>query len=210
MIRILVADDHQLIADGIRSLLAEQHGFAPIACVSNGLLALTELASATYDVVLMDINMPVMGGVEATKRIKAEFPDVKVIALSMHDDVNHLNMMMDAGASGYLLKSVSTEELLLAINKVLKGEKYLSSDVTQQFISTSVTAPEFESAHVPLSEREMEIVKLIAQGISVSDIAGRLFISVRTVETHRANVLKKLGLKNTAALIRYAFQQGLT
>jgi DNA-binding NarL/FixJ family response regulator len=208
MIKLLIADDHSLIIDGLKTTLSAEDEFEIVATAKNGKQVLEYLQLFGIDVVLMDINMPEVDGVEATAIIKEKHPETKVIALSMYDDALHLNKMIVAGASGYILKSVGKEELVMAIKKVHNGEKHFSSEITLNLIGDHKnTANTFTDA--ALTERETEILTLVAQGLSNIKIAEKLFISQRTVDTHRTNIMKKIGVNNVAGIIKYAYQNGL-
>lgn len=204
---VLLVDDHQIILDGLKSLLknAEEINFSAEA--NNGREALRILDILSIDVVLMDIDMPVMNGIDALKEIRKRFPDVKVIILSMHNEAGMIKNLIELGASGYLLKSCSQDELIDAITKVASGHSFFSADVTLSLLnpqtSNGKTKVEF------LTERETEILKLIAAGFSNKEIGDKLFISHRTVDTHRTNLMKKLDVGNIAGIISYAIRNGI-
>lgn len=216
-ISVLLVDDHQIIRDGLRALLMDVSEVQIMGEAENGRQALDFLAKQPVDVVIMDVNMPEMNGVDATTQIMTQFPDTPVLCLSMHDEIEYISKMLQAGASGYILKNSGKEELLMAISKVHNGEKYFSSEVsyammmtyigglnnpTQQKLSTNKYS-------VQLTKREIEIIRLIASEMTNQEIADKLNISLRTVDTHRRNLLQKLGVKNTAGLVRYAIQNNL-
>ncbi|MEZ5084062.1 MAG: response regulator transcription factor [Bacteroidales bacterium] len=210
-IKVLLVDDHQIIIDGIKSLLASEPGINVIGEASNGKEAYDFIKLLTPDVVLMDIDMPVLNGIEATKKIKAGYPHIKIIILSMHHESGLIKTMMNAGANGYLLKNSDQSELIQAIRKVNDGQQFFSSDVTLSLLTKNSDKLAGFSGDSPISEltsREIEILKLIAEGNSNKEIGDSLFISHRTVDTHRTNLMKKLGVNNIAGLIRFAIQQG--
>ncbi len=209
-IRVLIADDHRLIADGIRMALDDVQDIRLVAIAKNGSEVTGLCKEHDVHIVLMDINMPVMNGVEATKLVTKELPAVKVIALSMHDDVSNLSLMVQAGAAGYLLKSVDKDELEMAIRKVHAGEQFFSAQMTMNMMASHKPETELPvSEHESLTDREHEVLILIAQGLSNVKIAEKLFISQRTVDTHRTNIMKKIQVHNVAGIIKYAFQNNL-
>lgn len=209
-IRVLIADDHRLIADGIRMALDDVQDIQLVAIAKNGSEVTGLCKEHDVHVVLMDINMPVMNGVEATKLVTKELPSVRVIALSMHDDVSNLSLMVQAGAAGYLLKSVDKDELEMAIRKVHAGEQFFSAQMTMNMMASHKPETELPvSEHESLTDREHEVLVLIAQGLSNVKIAEKLFISQRTVDTHRTNIMKKIQVHNVAGIIKYAFQNNL-
>jgi len=207
-IKVLLTDDHQIIIDGLKSLLKNSDETVVVAEANNGREALRILGILSIDVVLMDIDMPVMNGIEALKEIRKQYGDVKVIILSMHNEAGMIKSLMDIGANGYLLKSCSQDELIGAIQKVYSGQNYFSTDVTLALLNPSTTS-HTEQKNELLTDRETEILKLIAGGFSNKEIGDRLFISHRTVDTHRTNLMKKLDVNNIAGLISYAIKNGI-
>jgi len=204
-INVLLTDDHQIIIDGLKSLLKNSDEIIVAAEANNGREALRILGLLSIDVLLMDIDMPVMNGIEALKEIRKQFRDVKVIILSMHNEAGMIKSLIDLGANGYLLKSCSQDELLGAIRKVASGQSYFSTDVTLALLKPANP----EQKNEMLTERETEILKLIAAGFSNKEIGDQLFISHRTVDTHRTNLMKKLDVSNIAGLISYAIKNGI-
>jgi len=210
-VSILIVDDHQIIIDGIKSLLHDQDEFRVAGEACNGKEAIEFLKLFPVNIVLLDIDMPVMNGIEATKKIKAEFDDIRVIILTMHNESGLINSLVASGADGYILKNSDQHELILAIQKVANGQQYFSSDVTMTLLNkTAAQLNRFQpdKHKAKLTAREIEILKLIADGNSNKEIGEKLFISHRTVDTHRTNLMKKLEVSNIAGLIRYAIQQG--
>lgn len=210
-IRILIADDHQIIVDGIRALIEGTSGICVCATARNGREAVQKTALVNPTIILMDIDMPEMNGLEATKIITRDFPDVKIIILSMHHEKGLIKSMLEAGASGYLLKNSDQEELIQAIRKVASNQQYFSSDVTLSLLNkktTKLSAFQSDTKMAELTRREIEILKLIADGFSNKEIGEQLFISHRTVDTHRTNLMNKLEVNNIAGLIRYAISHG--
>ena len=209
-INVLLVDDHQLILDGLKSLLKHTDNLVVAGEANNGREAIRLLDILNIDVVLMDIDMPVMNGIDALKEIKRIKPLMKVIILSMHNESGMIKNLLGIGADGYLLKSTSQDELIRAILKVAEGDKYFSTEITLSLLNPSQS--NFQTSK-QLSEtltiREEEILKLIAEGFSNKEIGARLFISHRTVDTHRTNLMNKLNVSNIAGLISYAIKSGL-
>ena len=202
MIKVLIADDHSIIRDGIKSMLAGHEEIMVTGEVTNGQEALGFLATQVTDIVLMDISMPSSNGIGATKTITDQFPETKVIALSIHEQNEFIWQMIDAGARGYVLKDAERQELVTAILAVYDGKKYFSNIILDKLTPG-------RKREGLLTEREKEILALIAQEFTNQQIADRLFLSVRTVDTHRRNLHQKLDIKNTAGLVKYAIQTGL-
>ena len=206
-INILIADDHQVLTDGLKSLLVGEEQLEIKGVASNGAEALEMLKLLKVDVVLMDIDMPVMGGIEATRIIKKDFPGVKVLMLTMHDEKAIISMLLEIGADGYVLKNSTRSELLHAIREVAAGRKHLSEEVSAVLLTS--TSPGKDSKLGGLTQREVEILQLVAEGLSNKEIGERLFISHRTVDTHRTNLMSKLSVHNVAGLVRFAIENGL-
>lgn len=207
-INVLLTDDHQIIIDGLKSLLNNQDRITVAAEAVNGREALRILGILSIDVALMDIDMPVMNGIDALKEIRKQYPKVKVIVLSMHNEAGMIKSLIDLGANGYLLKSCSQDELVDAIQKVAAGQPYFSTDVTLALLKPAASF-NLQQKNELLTDRETEIMKLIAAGFSNKEIGDRLFISHRTVDTHRTNLMKKLDVNNIAGLISYAIRNGI-
>lgn len=204
--RILVCDDHQLVLDGLKSLINGQDDIDVVSTANNGREALRQLEILKVDLILMDIDMPEMNGIEATKILKKDYPEIKIIILTMHDEKSIIQLLMDIGADGYILKNATQEELLQGIKQVQQGKKHFSPDVTIALLRSD---KDVASINHDLTERELEILKLIAEGFSNKEIGDKLFISHRTVDTHRTNLMKKLEINNIAGLIRYAIKHSL-
>jgi DNA-binding NarL/FixJ family response regulator len=209
-IEVLIVDDHQLFREGVVTLLSSAENIEVIAQAEDGLDAIEKVKQFKPDVVLLDIAMPRMNGIEATKKLKALTPEIKIIILSMHLEKEYVKGVLEAGADGYLVKNCTYLQLTDAIQSVYNGKKYLSQDVTDQVISgyLSPSASE-ESDFDKLSEREKEIFLRFAEGKAAREIGDILFISVKTVNTHKQNILEKLKLKTSADLIKYALKNGL-
>ena len=206
-IRILLVDDHPLVLDGINARLEDEAGIEVVGQANNGKEALLKAREVGPDVVLMDVSMPVMSGFEATRHFKAELPDIHVLILSMHDDHEYIHKLMQAGASGYVLKDVSSDELIEAIESVHRGNTYFSSGASQCLSSDSKGDSSIDESL--LTRREETVLRLIAEGQCNKDIARSLNISVRTVETHRLNIKNKLDIHTAAGLTKYAIEYGL-
>jgi DNA-binding NarL/FixJ family response regulator len=216
-IRVLIADDHTLVRAGMRALLAQVPEVEVIAEASDGREALQLIATHRPDVVLMDITMPGLNGLEATVRVAREFPQVRVIILSMHAVEEYVLQALHAGASGYLLKHAAPVELALALKAVVRGETYLSPPISKVVIAQYLQRTRGErdrsrAASAPyeqLTSRQREILQLIAEGHTTKDIAQRLNLSVSTVETHRTELMQRLDIHDVAGLVRYAIRTGL-
>ncbi|TNF29571.1 MAG: response regulator transcription factor [Bacteroidetes bacterium] len=206
-IRILLVDDHRIVLDGIKALLDDLDGFDCVATADNGQKALDLLRIFAVDVVLMDIDMPVMNGMEATRAIKKDFPHVKVISLTQHSERGMVRQLLECGSDGYLLKNIDQQELADAIRKVMAGERVFSAEVEAGLEGKAVEKGA-NGLEVELTEREIEILTLIAEGLSSKQIGEKLFISPRTVDTHRTNLMNKLDIHNIAGLIRFALKNG--
>ncbi len=208
--RIFLVDDHALFRSGLRGLLDRRKEYCVVGEAGDGQEFLSQLLATDIDVVFMDISMPVMGGIEATQRALEIRPELKIITLSMFGDENYYAGMVEAGAKGFLLKDSDIDEVTAAIEAVMNGENYFSPTV-QRSISNSIysTGTEDDSECDFLSPREIEILVGICQGLSNQEIADELFISKRTVDKHRANILEKTGCKNTASLVVYALRHEL-
>jgi len=207
-IRIALADDHQLFRNGLKILLGSYADFEVLAEASNGNELLRALENSPCDIVLMDISMPEMDGVEATGRLARQMPDTRVIALSMYGEEEYYYRMVDAGAKGFILKDSDISEVHDAIVAVYKGGNYFSQELLYHVIKR-IKNREQEVKSSSLSKREREILLKICEGLSNHEIADALFISKRTVDKHRANLLAKTGSKNTASLILYAIKNRL-
>lgn len=212
MIKILLADDHKIIRDGLRSLINAQNGMEVAAEAENGRTAVKLARKLQPDVIIMDISMPDLNGIEATRQIVEETPGAKIIALSMHVDRRYVVGMFEAGVSGYLLKDCAFEELSTAIHTVMKNQIYLSPKITGTVIKDYVyhLSSDNISLSAKLSPREREVLQLIAEGINTKTIASRLNLSIKTVETHRRNIMEKLDVHSVAELTKFAIREGLT
>ncbi|MDE8601548.1 response regulator transcription factor [Marinomonas sp. RSW2] len=205
LLRVLLVDDHTLVLDGLQARLELEANIEIIGTASNGLEALEKAKALKPDLVVMDVSMPVLNGLEATKRFKAEQPNVKILMLSMHHDKEYILSLIQSGANGYVLKDVSSEELVQAINTVHQGGTYFSSGASDSLFSQVPAPKQCEE----LTKREVAVLKEVAVGLSNKEIAQSLSISVRTVETHRQNLKNKLNIPTSAGLIKYALEHQL-
>lgn len=207
MINVIIADDHQIVLDGLKSLLEREKDICPVGEALNGFELLAQLEKKQVDVAVIDIDMPRMNGIETTKEIRTRFPDVKVLILSMYNDNEYIKQLVEVGASGYILKNKGKEELVNAIKKIASGSEYLGEDIIKT-IMEEMKRPKktFNDNKIPLTKREIEVLKLIAHGCTTPQIADKLCIAHSTVETHRRNLIDKLGVANSKELIRYAIE----
>ena len=210
--KILLSDDHKIMREGLRTLLEKRPDMQVIGEAKTGRMAVQMVRKLLPDIVIMDIGMPDLNGIEATRQILAEFPNIKVVALSMHSDRRFVTEMLTAGAAGYLLKDCAFEELAECIYTVVTGKIYLSPGVADVVVKDYVRhlLPKSLSAYSILTDREREVLQLIAEGRNTKKIASILYVSIKTVETHRQHIMEKLGINSIAELTKYAIQEGLT
>ncbi len=208
MIRIFITDDHPMVAEGIASLLAGEPDFTLVGQANTAAEALTRVVEDQPDVLLLDINLPDMSGLEVCRRVRAEVPTVKVLALSMLSEESYITAMMGAGASGYLLKNTGKTEVCTAIRALAAGKTYFSREVTDIVMHSLGRRGDEKSAVAPpkISRRELEVLKLIVDECTTQEIANKLFLSEKTVESHRAALLTKMGARNTAGLVKMAIK----
>ncbi|HRO41342.1 MAG TPA: response regulator transcription factor [Flavipsychrobacter sp.] len=208
-IRIVAADDHHILLDGLKALLQKQKEIEISGLFDNGKKLFDALPELQPHVALVDINMPEMDGHELTKNIKAHFPSIGILVLSMYDDATHIMELIEAGASGYLLKNITDKELLEAIKTVSQGKLYFSPEVSEKITAFAIQQQKKnDSPEEPkLTDREIEILKLISKEYNNAQIGKTLFISERTVETHRKNMLRKTGNKTIVGLLKYALEK---
>jgi len=211
-IRILLADDHKIIRDGLRALIDKQEGMKVIADAENGRLAVELTRDLVPNVVVMDVSMPDLNGVEATRQIHSFNPNTKIIALSMYSDRRFVMEMLKSGASGYLLKDCAFEELIQAIKTVSENHTYLSPGVADIVVEDVVHQSDNNRGTVfdILTAREREVLQLLTEGKSTKQIAAQCHVSVKTIETHRQHIMDKLGIRSVAELTKYAIREGLT
>jgi DNA-binding NarL/FixJ family response regulator len=207
MIKVLIADDHQMFVDGLKSLLEEAKDICVVGEARNGYEALQLCDHEDVDIVIMDINMPLMDGIQASRELSRKHPSIKILGLSMYNDRDYISDILKAGARGYILKNTGKENLLNAITTLYSGENYLGEEVSKTLLNSFMKNPSAEQLIEKLSDREKEVLDCIASGLTTHEIADKLFISKNTVETHRKNLLYKLKAKNTAELVNNAYRQ---
>ena len=210
MIRLLIADDHQVLLDGFISIFDEIEDIEVVATAHNGKEVLNYLKKNELDVILLDINMPVLNGVETCKLVSKKYPDVRVVALSMYDQQSYFKRMMQYGAKGYLLKNENTDEIVKAIRKVMEGGIFISAQLQSMMSSIDYISGKPSSLlGTVLTPREKEVLLLISEGLTDQDISQKLFISHYTANSHRKNLLLKMDAKNTAELVKKAMEKGI-
>ncbi|MFC2101653.1 response regulator [Bacteroidota bacterium] len=207
MINILIADDHQLMITGIKSSLQETEDIHVVAEAGNGYQVLEHLESGTkVDVILMDINMPMMDGVVCTKKVSKQYPDIRIIAISQYDEKRFVKLMVKNGAAGYILKDAGIDVLKQSIREVHAGRKYFCERLSSRLLAQELKEENVSDLFPKLTGRETEVLNLICQEFNSQEISEKLFISYHTVESHRANLIQKAGVKNTAGLVRWAIE----
>jgi DNA-binding NarL/FixJ family response regulator len=209
VIKLAIIDDHEVIINGLKAMLSAYSHFSIIYTANNASDLLSLLKNEQPDVLLMDIQMPEMNGVELCKHVHKQYPAIKIIAFSSFDDSHYVKQIIRNGASGYLLKNAEQQSIITAIEKVVTGEEVIDEAIKKILIGESITGHRRSIFDIPLTNREKEILKLIAGELTNQEIADQLFISLRTVETHRFNLTQKLGAKNTASLVKEAMKRGL-
>ncbi len=211
-IRVLIADDHAVLRAGLRLLLSGQHEFEVVAEASTGSEALSLAEKLQPDLILLDLSMPSLGGMEILPTLRKMVPSIKILILTMHDDPQYLRQALKHGASGYVLKKAADAELISAIQAVLRGEMYVHPSMTRVLLEDILPETKFSNADLTwsnLSEREQGVLKMVALGHTSAEIAEQLSLSAKTVETYRARGMEKLGLRTRAALVKFALQEGL-
>ena len=207
-VRILIADDHKIIRDGLKTLIDKEVGMKVIAEAENGLETVRLVQKLRPNVVIMDVSMPDMNGVDATRKIMEETPGVRIVGLSMHSDRHYVLGMLEAGASGYLLKDCAFEELTKAIRQIAEGNTYLSPRIAE-IVVKGYLDKKSSALGSALTSRERGVLQLVAEGMSAKEVAVHLNMSVKTVETHRRNMMVKLNMRSIAELTKYAVREGL-
>ena len=202
-VKVVIVDDHPMVAEGIQSILESYDDISVVATLTNGREAVEQMSALEADVVLMDLNMPEIGGLTATEMLLEANPDTRILILSMHDSPEYISTALGHGASGYVLKDVPTEEFKIAIDTGMRGERYLCTGAQGSL------EPSEDGMRESLTSREQTVLLQLAQGKSNKEVANTLNISVRTVETHRKNIKRKLGISSTAGLTRYAMEHGV-
>lgn len=213
MLRIVIIDDHKIVKDGIRAILEEQKNYKVVGEAANGEEALAVIENSKPDLILMDITMPVLNGLDLTRRLRQNGNSTKVLILTMHKELSYLKQALQAGANGYLLKNCSVNELNTAIQTVMDNRVFIGSDFTLCSLGTNSDfdiATNTSKRTQNLSLREREVLQLISEGASTRDVAKRLAVSIKTVETHRRKIMRKLDLFSVAELTKYAVRSGIT
>jgi len=209
-LRLLLVDDHKIMREGLRTLVARYPEMTVVGEAGDGASAVQLASELSPDIVIMDISMPGLNGIEATRRIRANEPRIRVVALSMHADRRFVLETLKAGASGYLLKDCAFEEIASALRSVAGGGMYLSARITDLVVREYMSSQKPDGGPQALTPREREVLQLVAEGQSTKDIAYKLAISVKTVETHRQQLMEKLGIHSVAELTKYAVREGIT
>lgn len=209
MIRIVIADDHAIVREGLKRIVSSAEGMEVVGEAANGIEALQRVRELQFDVLMLDLSMPGRGGMELIKLAKAEKPRLRILVLSMHQEMQYAVRAIKSGASGYLTKESAPAQLEQAIRKIAAGGAFISSEVAEQ-LALGAMPGSAAMPHESLSNREFEVFRLLAAGVSVTSIAGQLNLSVKTVSTHKANLMQKMSLNNSSELVRYAIRHGLT
>ena len=208
MIRILIADDHAIVREGLKQIIGETSDMVIAGEASNGHEALNKVFKNDYDVVVLDITMPGINGLDVLKQIKAQRPKLPILVLTMHPEDQYAVRVLRAGASGYLTKESASDELITAIRKISAGRKYVSSSLAEK-LAFGLEVDAEKPPHETLSDREYQVMCMIGSGKTVKEIADELFLSVKTISTYRTRILEKMNMKNNAELTHYAIKQGL-
>lgn len=211
-IRILLADDHTIVRQGLARLLEDQTDLRVVGQASDGRMALEKATALKPDIVIMDIAMPLMNGIEAAKRIRKQLPETKILILSMYSHEHYIHELLETGISGYLLKDSSGRDIINAIQAAMKGETFLSPSISKKVVESYLSprkSSSMEERYKQLSNREREVFQLIAEGHSTKRIGEMLYVSVSTVKSHKGNIMEKLGISNPIRLVHFAIQLGL-
>lgn len=208
-LRVMIVDDHEIFRKGLAMVINKSKNAKVVAEAGNGQEFLDIIEKEKIDLVFMDIEMPVMNGIEATRTALQKYPEMKIVALSMFGEEEYLQQMVDAGVKGFLLKNIGKDDLYRAMQLISEGKNYFSEELLQFFTRKYIQPPKHETSDVNLTKRELEILQLIAEGYTDSEIADKLFISQRTVNGHRASLIAKTGSRNTVNLLTYAIKNGL-
>ena len=208
VLRIVLADDHAVVREGVKALVNAQPSMCVVGEASDGEAAFEAVRDHLPDVVVLDLSMPRGGGIEAAGRIRREFPDVKLVALTVHEEREYVTQLLRAGVSAYVLKRAVADELVRALRIVAEGGRYIDPSVTESIVAAMETSTEARAEHQKLSTRERQVLERVAQGFSNKEIAAELELSVKTVETYKSRVVEKLGLRGRVDIVRYAAAQG--
>jgi len=208
MIRIVIADDHAIVREGLKRIVSEVADMEVVAEAADGTQVMQRVRELDFDILVQDLSMPGRSGMELIKLVKSEKPRLRILVLSMHQELQYAVRAIKSGASGYLTKESAPAQLEQAIRKIAAGGAYVTAEVAEQLALGAMPGSE-KLPHESLSDREFEVFRLLAAGMSVTDIAAQLKVSVKTVSTHKANLMQKMGLANGSELVRYALKQGL-
>ena len=211
-VRILLADDHTIVRQGLARLLEDQTDLRVVGEATDGRMALEKATALKPDIVIMDIAMPVMNGIEAAKRIRKQLPETKILILSMYSHEHYIHELLETGISGYLLKDSSGRDIISAIKAAMKGETFLSPSISKKVVESYLSprkSSSMEERYKQLSNREREVFQLIAEGHSTKRIGEMLYVSVSTVKSHKGNIMEKLGISNPIRLVHFAIKLGL-
>lgn len=206
--RVLIADDHQVVREGLKRILSEASEIKVVGEAGNAFQLMESLRSENWDVVILDINMPGKSGIDVLKEIKKQYPRLPVLILSMYPEDQFALRAFKAGAAGYLTKAGASDELVVAVRKIQRGGKYVSSSVAEK-LAEALNEPNERALHERLSDREFQVFKMIAEGKTVGSIAEEISLSVKTISTYRSKILEKMNLRNNAEIMRYAVEHGL-
>jgi len=209
MIKIVIADDHAVVREGLKRIISSAHDMAVVGEAVNGAEVIQQVRDSEFDVLLLDLSMPGRSGMELIKLVRCEKPKLRILVLSMHEELQYAVRSIKSGASGYLTKESAPAQLMQVLRKVAGGGAFISTGVAEQLALGSLLGSNC-AAHERLTDREFEVFRLIAMGMSVTDIAGRLNLSAKTISTHKANLMQKMSLQNQTELIRYAIKYGVT
>lgn len=209
MTRIVIADDHAIVREGLKRIVAEDSQLEVVDEAADGTQVMRIVRDREFEVLVLDLSMPGRSGMELIKLVKAERPKLRILVLSMHQELQYAVRAIKSGASGYLTKESAPAQLVQAIHKIAGGGAYISAEVAEQLALGAMPGGQTAAPHESLSDREFEVFRLLVAGSSVTDIASRLKVSVKTVSTHKANLMQKLGLANQSELVRYALRHGL-
>ena len=209
-IKIILVDDHQMFRDGVKSVLCDEENIDVIGEVGNGNDLFDLLKTKTPDLIITDISMPDISGIEVAKHVSENYPDIKILILSMHSNEEFISKALNVGANGYLPKDTNMTELLEAINTIYKGENYFNKEISNTILKSLINkSKEESSSNKTLTKREKEIIKLVVEGLTNKEIADKLCISIRTVDSHKNNIMQKLNLKSSVELVKYAIKNKL-
>jgi len=209
MIRIVLADDHAIVREGLKRIVADVPDFGVVGEAADGAGVLQAVRGLEFDVLVLDLSMPGRSGMELIKLVKAEQPKLRILVLSMHQETQYAVRAIKSGASGYLTKESAPAQLEQAIRKIAGGGAYISAEVAEQLALGAMPGADGAAPHEALSDREFQVFRLLVDGVAPGEIAAQLHLSVKTVSTHKANLMQKLGVQNTTELVRYALKHGL-